>query len=123
MPHRTPWHGHHVPHHPFRDNDDPWPAAVRECLNQCADEHLHYCCCEQGPTDYPGWRNALVHLLDTTGTQDPRLRLIHPTMAKRDAHTGPWLTLEGLHLHVGGYRRKGDLPPPRRGQGITHKRR
>ena len=30
---KTPWHGHHGPHHPFPDNDDPWPAAVRECLN------------------------------------------------------------------------------------------
>ena len=26
---RMPWHGHHGPHHPFRDNDDPWPAVVR----------------------------------------------------------------------------------------------
>ena len=38
VPHTTPWHGHHGPRHPFPDNDDPWPTAVRECLNQCADE-------------------------------------------------------------------------------------
>ena len=30
VPHRTPWHGHHGPHHPFPDKDDPWRAAVRE---------------------------------------------------------------------------------------------
>ena len=29
--------------------------------------------------------------------------------------TGPRVTPGGLHLHVGGYRRKGDLPPPTRG--------
>ena len=29
VPHRTPWHGHHGPRHPFPDNDDPWPTAVR----------------------------------------------------------------------------------------------
>ena len=46
VPHTTPWHGHHGPRHPFPDNDDLWPTAVRECLNQCADEHLHYCCRE-----------------------------------------------------------------------------
>ena len=54
VPHTTPWHGHHGPHHPFPDNDDPWPTAVRECLHQCADEHLHYCCRAQGPSDQPG---------------------------------------------------------------------
>ena len=75
LPHTTPWHGHHGPHHPFHDNCDPWRAAVRECLNQCADEHLHYCRRELGPTEHPGWRNALVHLFHTTGTRDPRLRL------------------------------------------------
>ena len=42
VPHTAPWHGHHGPHHPFPDNDEPWPAAVRECLNQCANEHLQY---------------------------------------------------------------------------------
>ena len=39
--HTTPWHGHHGPHHPFPENNDPWPAAVQKCLNQCADEQLH----------------------------------------------------------------------------------
>ena len=115
VPHTTPWHVHHGPHHPFPDNDDPWPAVVRECLNQCADEHLHYCRCEQGPTDHPGWRDALVHLFDTTVTRDPRLRLIHPTRAKQDAHTGPEVTAAGLHLHVGGYHRQGSLSPPTQG--------
>ena len=115
VPHTTPWHGHHGPRHPFLDNDDPWPTAVRECLNQCADEHLHYCRREQEPTNHPGWRDALVHLFHTTGTRDPRLRLVHPTGAKQDAHTGPRVTPDGLHLHVGGYRRRGGLSPPTRG--------
>ena len=102
VPHTTPWHGHHRPRPPFPDNDDPWPTAVRECLNQCADEHLHYCRREQGPTNHPGWRDALVHLLHTTGTRDPRLRLVHPTRAKQDTHTGPRVT-------------PGQPAPPRRG--------
>ena len=113
--HTTPWHGHHGPRHPFPDNDDPWPTAVRECLNKCADEHLHYCRREQEPTNHPGWRDALVHLFHTTGTWDPRLRLFHPTRAKQDAHTGPRVTPDGLHLHVGGYRRRDGLSPPTRG--------
>ena len=46
VPHTTPWHEHHGPRHPFPDNDDPWLTAVRECLNQCADEHLDHCCRE-----------------------------------------------------------------------------
>ena len=115
MPHTTPWHGHHGPRHPFTDNDDPWLTAVLECLNQCADEHLHYCRREQEPTNHPGWRDALVHLFHTTGTRDPRLRLVHPTRAKQDAHNGPRVTPDGLHLHVGGYRRRGGLSPPTRG--------
>ena len=115
VPHTTPWHGHHGPHHPFPDNDDPCPTAVRKCLNQYADEHLHYCRREQEPTNHPGWRDALVHLFHTTGTRDPPLRLVHPTRAKRDAHTGPPLTPDGPHLHVGGYRRQGSLSPPTQG--------
>ena len=115
VPHTTPWHKHHGPHHPFPHNDDPWPAAVRECLNQCADEHVHYCRREQERTDHPGWRDALVHLFHTTSTQDPRLRLVHRTRAKQDAHTGPRVTSDGLHLHVGGYRRPGSLSPPTQG--------
>ena len=82
---------------------------------QCADEHLHYCRHEQGPTTTPGWRDALAHLFHTTGTRDPRLRLVHPTRAKQDAHTGPRVTPDGLHLHVGGYRRRNGLSPPTRG--------
>ena len=105
VPHTTPWHGHHGPHHPFLDNDDPWPAAVRDCLNQSADEHLYYCRRDQGPTDQPGWRDALVHLFHTIGTQYPRLRLIPPRRAKQDAHTGTRVTSDGLHLQVSGYRR------------------
>ena len=115
VPHTSPWHGHHGPRHPFPDNDDPWPTAVRECLNQCADEHLHYCRREQEPTNNPGWRDALAHLFHTTGTRDPRLRLVHPTRAKQDANTGPRVTPDGLHLHVGGYRRRDGLSPPTRG--------
>ena len=102
VPHTTPWHGHHGPRHPFPDNDDPWPTAMRECLNQCADEHLHYCRREQEPSNHPGWRDALAHLFHTTGTRDPRLRLIHPTRAKQDAQTGPRVT-------------PGRPAPPRRG--------
>ena len=112
--HTTPWHGHHGPHHPFPDNDDPWPTAVRECLNQCADEHLHYRRRVQEPTNHPRWRDALVHLFHTTGTRDPRPRLVHPTRAKQDAHTGPRVTPDGLHPHVRGYRRRGGLSPPTR---------
>ena len=118
VPHTTPWHGHHGQHHPSPDTDDRWPAAVRECLNQCADEQLHYCRQEQGPTDRPRWRDALVHLFHTTSKQDPRLRLIQPTRARQDPHTGPWVTPDGLHLHVGGYHRQGSLPPPT--QGAAH---
>ena len=51
VPYATPWHGHRGPHHPFRDKDDPWSAAVRECLNECPNKHLHYRRHEQGPTD------------------------------------------------------------------------
>ena len=121
VPHTTPWHGHHGPRHPFPDNDDPWPTAVREWLSQCADEHLRYCCREQEPTNHPGWRDALVHLFHTTGTRNPRLRLVHPTRAKQDAHTGPRVTLDGLHLHVGNYCRQGGLSPPRGGQRTTRR--
>ena len=113
--HTTLWHGHHGPHHAFPDKDDPWPTAVRECLNQCADENLHYCRREQEPTNHPGLRGASVHLFHTTGTQDPRLRLVHPTRAKQDAHTRPRVTPDSLHLNVGGYRRRGGLSPPTRG--------
>ena len=115
VPHTMPWHGQHGPHHPFPYNDDPRLTAVREYLNQCADEHLHYCRRELEPTNRPGWRNTLVHLFHTTGTGDPRLRLVHPTRAKQDAHTGPRVTPDGLHPHVGGYRRQGSLSPPTRG--------
>ena len=92
VPHTTPWHGHHRPHHPFPDNDNPWPAAVWECLNQCTDEHLHYCRSEQGPTNQPRWRDALLNLFHTTGMRDPRLTLIHSTRTKQDTHTGPRMT-------------------------------
>ena len=115
VPHRTPWHRHHGPRHLFPDNDHPWPTALRECLNQCADEHLHYCRREQEPTNQPGWRDALVHLFHTTGTRDPCLILVHPTRAKQVAHIGPRVTPDGLHLDVGGYRRQGGLSPPTRG--------
>ena len=130
VPHAIPWHGHRGPHHPFPDNDDPWPAAVQECLNKCADEHLHYRRREQGPSNHPGWRDALVHLFHTTGTRDPRLRLIHPTTAKQDAHAGPQVTLGGhwglppsghsIFPHAGGgIPPTGGPPvhPPRRTRG------
>ena len=115
VPHTTPWHGQHWPHHPFPDNNDQWPMAVQECLNQCADGHVHYCRRKQEPINQPGWRDALVHLFHTTGTRDPCLRLVHPTRAKQEAHTGPRVTLDGLHLHVGSYSRQGGLSPSTRG--------
>ena len=115
VPHTTPWHGNHRPHHPFPDNDNPWPMAVQKCLSQCADEHVHYCRCRQQPNNHARWRDALVHLFHTTGMGDPRLRLLHRTRAKQDAPTGPRLTPDGLHLHVGGYRRRGSLSPPTQG--------
>ena len=115
VPHTTPWHGHHGPHHPLPDKDNPWPAVVRKCLNQCADEHLHYCRREQEPTDHPGWRDALVHLFHTTGMRDPCMRLLHPMRATQDTHTCPRVTSDGLHLDVGGYSRQGSLSPPTRG--------
>ena len=65
VPHRTPSHGHHGPHHPFPDNDNPWPAAVRECLNQCADEHLHYLIRSLRRKDVrmaSGWRQDSVRM-------------------------------------------------------------
>ena len=109
--HTMPWHGHHGPHHPFPDNDDHWLTAVRECLNHCTEEHLHYCRREQEPTNHPGLREALVHPFHTTGTRDPRLRLVNPRRAKQDAHTGTRVTPDGLHLHIGGYCRLGSLSP------------
>ena len=69
----------------------------------------------RSPPTTPGWRDASVHLFHTTGTQDPRLRLVHPTRAKQDAHTGPRVTPDGLHLHVGGYCHRGGVSPPTRG--------
>ena len=57
----------------------------------------------------------MVHLFHITGTRAPRLRLVHPRRAKQDAHTGPRVTLDGLHLHVGGYRSRGSLSPPTQG--------
>ena len=57
----------------------------------------------------------MVHPFHTTGTREPHLRLYHPTRAKQDAHTGPRVTPDGLHLHVGGYHRRGGLSPPTRG--------
>ena len=118
VPHTTAWHRHHGPQHPFPDTDYLWPTVVQECLSQCADEHLHYCRREQGPIDNPGWCNALVHLFHTTGTRDPRLRLVHPTRTKQDAQTGPRVTPDGLPLHVGGYCRRGSLSP--RTQGVAY---
>ena len=115
VPHTTPWHGRQGPHHPFPDNDDPWPAVVLDCVNQCADEHLKYCSRQRRPTDHPGWHNALGNLFHTTGTWDPRLRFIHPRRAKHDAHTGARVTPDGLHHHVGGYRSQGNLSPPTQG--------
>ena len=105
VPHTTPWHGHHGPRHPFPDNHNPWPTAVRECLNQCADEHLHFCRREQEPAN-PPW---------VARRPGPRPRLAHPTRANQDAHTGPRVTPDGLHLHVVGYRRRDGLSPPTRG--------
>ena len=112
VPHTTPWHGHHRPQHPFPDNDDPWPTAVRECLTQCADEHLHRCRLEQEPINHSGWRDALVHLFQTSGTREPCLRLVHPARAKQDAPTGPRVTPDSLHPYVGGCCRRGSLSPP-----------
>ena len=100
---------------PLPQQRQPVADVGGECLNQCADEHLHYCRREQEPTKHPGWRDALIHLFHTTGTRDPRRRLVHPTRAKQDAHTGPRVTPDGLHLHFGGYRRRGSLSPPTQG--------
>ena len=80
VPHATPWHGHHGPRHPFPDNNDPWPTAVRECHDQCADEHLHYCRHEQGPTNHPGWRDAWPTL--------PHHRHAGPPPETRPPHEG-----------------------------------
>ena len=115
VPHTTLWHGHRRPHHPFSDNDDTWPAPEQECLTQCADKHLHSCRREQGPTDHPGWRDTLVNLFHTTGKRDPRLRLMHPTRTKQDAHSGLRVTPDGQHIHVGGHRRQDSLSPPTQG--------
>ena len=115
MPYATPWLWQHSPHHPFLDSDYPWPPAARECLNQCADQHLHYCGRKQEPTDHPGCRDALVTLFHASGTREPGPRLMHPGRAKQDAHTGQRVTPEGLHFQVGGYRRKGNLCPPTQG--------
>ena len=115
VPRLVQQHRHHRPGHLYPDNDDPWPAAVRECLHICAAEHLRYNRQEQGPRTHPDWRQPLSDLFHNSGTWDLRLRLIHPTRAKQDAHTGHRGTADGVHLHVGGYRRKGDLTPPTEG--------
>ena len=123
VPHTTPCHGHHGPHYAFPDDTNPWRTAVRECSNQCADEHFHYCRHKQEPTNHPGWRDALVSPLPRHRHANPHLRLVHPTRAKQDAHTGPRVTPDGLHLHVRGYRRRGSLSPPTRGgRHTTHRR-
>ena len=88
---------------------------MRECLNKCADDHLDYSRREQEPINHPGWRDALVHLFHTTSTRDPCLRLVHAMRAKQDTQPGPWVTPDGLHLHVGGYSCRGSLSPPTRG--------
>ena len=108
----------HTTLHPFPENDDTWPAAVRECIYQCGDEHLHYCRRKQGPTNHPGWRDALVNLFHTTGTPHPRLTFIHPTRAGHDANTGPQETSDGLHLQVADYRCQGKMSPPCAGGDI-----
>ena len=110
VPYATPPHGHHGPHHSFLKTDDPWLAALRECLDQCADEHLHYCLRKRGPTNHPRWRDALVNQFHTTGRRDCRLRLMH--------HTGSLITPDGLHLHLGGHCRKGDLSASHAGGGV-----
>ena len=115
VPLATPWQGHHRLHQPITDNDDPWPAAVVGCLSQCSNEHLQDYCHEQRITNHPAWRNALVNFFHTTGTRDPRLRLIHPWRANQDARTDSRVTQNGLPIPVGGYRRKGDLSPPTQG--------
>ena len=132
VPHTTPWHGHHGPRHPFPDNDDPWPKTVRECLNQCADEHLHYCRREQEPTNHPEWGDALVHLFHTTGTRDPRLRLIHPTRAKQVRpvrctmnglrHPGPTVikTMSGLFYYFSASRSRSARAADARRLGIDY---
>ena len=88
---------------------------MQECLNQCADDHLHYCSREHRAANHPRLRDALVSLFHTTGTWDPRLRLNHPTRTEQDANTGTRVTTDGLHLHVGGYCRQGRLSPPTQG--------
>ena len=45
------------------------------------------------------------------------MRLIHSRRARQHAHTGPRVTLERLHLHVGRYHRQGTLSPPTHGAG------
>ena len=74
-------------------------------------QHAHW----EWPTDHFGWRDALVNLFHTTGTQDPRLRLIRHTRAKQDTCTGLRVTPDGLNLHVGSYGRQNDLRPPTQG--------
>ena len=43
------------------------------------------------------------------------MRLVHPTGAQHDVHTGRQMTPDGLHLHLGGYGRKVNPAPPGRG--------
>ena len=81
VPHTTPWHGHHGPRHPFPDNDDPWPTAVLKCLNQCADEHQHYCRREQEPSNHPGVARRL-------GPPLPHHRHAGPPPETRPPHEG-----------------------------------
>ena len=54
VPHATPWHEHHGPHHPSPDNDDPWPAAMRKCLTSAPMSTSTTAAAKRAPPTTPG---------------------------------------------------------------------
>ena len=56
---------------PSPDNDDPWPTAVRSASTNAPMNTSIIAAMRQGPTNHPGWRDALAHLFHTTAPGTP----------------------------------------------------
>ena len=54
VPHTTPWHGHHWPHNPFPDNDDPWPTAVQNASTSARMNAFIIAAVSRSPPTTPG---------------------------------------------------------------------
>ena len=69
----------------------------------------------RSPPTNPGGTRLWSTSSTPPARRNPRLSLVQPTRAKQDTHIGPRVTPDGLHLHVGGNRRRGSLSPPTQG--------